>query len=903
MSATGKGLRVLGIAAMLIPVARVPAQESSALAWPAITAQTRPWTRWWWMGNAVDAGNLDRELARYQAAGLGGVEVTPIYGVKGWEDRAIPYLSPRWMEMLNHAIATGARLGMKTDMTTGTGWCFGGPTVSASDANAAVVSKTQDVEPGAKLSGTFDPATTQALVAFPAQGKCEELTNRIRPDGTVDWTAQNGPWHVYAISQKPSGTMVKRAAPGCAGPMLNLFFPDAVTRYLQWFEGPFAAARPALRCLFQDSYEYNSQWAPDFFARFEKLRGYRLQTELPALLGTETDDHAARVKSDYRETISDIMTLESIPIWVQWAHDHGFLARYQAHGDPGNLLDLYADADIPETEMFHLDHNILTSKFASSAAHLAGKNLASAETGTWLAEHFTETLAEMKYLVDDMFLAGINHIVYHGTAYSPDSAAWPGWCFYASAEMNPRNSIWRDVPALNTYIARCQSILQSGTSDNDVLLYWPIYDRWNDAKGLVQSFGIAGTGWFEGQPIGQTAHHLWERGYAFDYISDRQLAAIKSLDQGRLILGSCRYRAIVIPPCHLMPVETLKQLLSLASRGITVIFDGKLPDDVPGWANLESRRQQFKSLLHVFQATASLNPFYPPPVAEDVESTLAAAGVSRESSIAFIPGVHFVRRSYPGGLYYFIANTGTRTMDGWTELAAKARSVEIMDPMTGHTGLAETRTSKDGNVQIPMQLDPGESILLRTFAANAETGPAWTPREPDGTPAVLSGTWSVKFIEGGPALPAPFRTDKLGSWTALGGAGARSFAGTALYSLNFDAPQGRTGPGSIDLGRVCQSARVRLNGVALGTVMIAPFRVEAASLLPHGNVLEIEVTNSSANRVRDLDIRHVAWKIFDKPNVLSARYGPFDASQWPLTDSGLLGPVTLTPEKPREPSL
>jgi hypothetical protein len=891
-----KALGILGVAAALFSPG-LRAQEESPLAWPPITAQTRPWARWWWMGNAVDPANLDRELARYQAAGLGGVEVTPIYGVKGWEDRAIPYLSPRWMEMLDHAIETGARLGLETDMTTGTGWCFGGPTVTGSDANAVIVAATQDVPPGATLTGTFDPATTQALVAFSADGKCEELTDRIRPDGSVGWTAAGGPWHVYAISQKPSGTMVKRAAPGCAGPMLNLFFPGAMTRYLQWFQEPFATARPKLRSLFQDSYEYNSQWAPDFFARFEKLRGYRLERELPALLGTATDDHAARVKCDYRETISDIMTIESIPIWVQWAHAHGYLARYQAHGDPGNLLDLYADADIPETEMFHLDHNILTSKFASSAAHVTGKNLASAETGTWLAEHFTETLAEMKYLVDDMFLAGINHIVYHGTAYSPDSAPWPGWCFYASAEMNPRNSIWRDVPALNGYVARCQSILQSGASDNDVLLYWPIHDRWSDPGNLVRSFGIGGKTWFESQPIGPTAHRLWDGGFAFDYISDRQLAAIKSLDQGRLILGGCRYRAIVVPPCHLMPVETLRQLLSLASRGITVIFDGKLPDDVPGWANLESRRRQFKSLLHVFQSTASLDPFYPPPVAGDVETMLAAAGVSRESAIASLAGVHFVRRSYGGGLLYFIANRGAQPLDRWTTLSTRASSVELMDPMTGRTGLAHTRIADEGNTQVHLRLEPGESILVRTFASAVETGPAWPLPEPDGTPAILAGAWTVNFIDGGPALPAPVRADKLDSWTSLGGPAAQSFAGTALYTLAFDAPQGRTGPCSIDLGKVCQSARVRLNGKPLGTVFIPPFRVEAASLLPRGNVLEVEVTNTSANRVRDLDIRHVPWKIFSKPNVLNVSYKPFDASGWPLTDSGLMGPVTITPEK------
>ena len=87
--------------------------------------------------------------------------------------------------------------------------------------------------------------------------------------------------------------------------------------------------------------------------------------------------------------------------------------------------------------------------------------------------------------MDDLFLSGVNHVFYHGTCYSPDEAGWPGWLFYASTQMNPRNSIWHDVPALNDYVARCQSILQSGKSDNDVLLYWPIYDFWSNPAGRL----------------------------------------------------------------------------------------------------------------------------------------------------------------------------------------------------------------------------------------------------------------------------------------------------------------------------------------------------------------------------------------------------------------------------------
>ena len=141
-----------------------------------------------------------------------------------------------------------------------------------------------------------------------------------------------------------------------------------------------------------------SNWSPVFFAQFEKMRGYKLQYALPALFSDDTNEMTLRVKADYRETVSDIMATESLPRWVEWSHQHGFLTRDQAHGSPGNLLDLYADADIPETEMFHLDRNKLVSKFASSAAHVAGHQLTSAETGTWLAEHFTETLADVKYL-------------------------------------------------------------------------------------------------------------------------------------------------------------------------------------------------------------------------------------------------------------------------------------------------------------------------------------------------------------------------------------------------------------------------------------------------------------------------------------------------------------------------
>ena len=581
------GASILGNANFAVRAAEDP------LAWPPITAQQKPWAYNWWMGSAVDKTNLTKELQRYHDAGLGGIHIIPIYGAKGFEDKYINYLSPEWMEMMGWAVSEAHRLGMGADMTTGSGWCFGGPQVTDEDANASVVVKTYAVKAGEKLKQKFSRESTQALVAFSPDGKSIELTDKISAAGKVDWmapqqrasgvppedqtekapateAAQSG-WIVYAISQKPSGQKVKRAGPGGEGWMLNLIYPSSMDDFLKPFTAAFANySGPKPRAQYHDSYEYRSDWSPNFFAEFEKRRGYKLQTELPALFPDSRitnrasrfadPDHNARILCDYRQTVSEIMSEESMPAWTKWAHDEGFITRYQAHGSPGNWLDLYATADIPETEMFHTDRNKLISKFASSAAHVTGKPLVSAETGTWLEEHFTEKLSDVKYLFDDMFLSGINHVFYHGCCYSPDEAGWPGWHFYASTEMNPRNPIWHDADAVNAYAARVQSILQSGQPDNDILLYWNIADFWmQPGDKLLPHLTVSNTrDWFTSQPIGRTAKELWDHGYAFDYVSDAQLKTAKVAD-GKIQMPGGNYKVIVVPDCKYMPLETYKQ--------------------------------------------------------------------------------------------------------------------------------------------------------------------------------------------------------------------------------------------------------------------------------------------------------------------------------------------------------
>ena len=127
-------------------------QSASDLDWPEINRQTKPWTRWWWHGSSVNKQDLTASMEAYQKNGIGGLEITPIYGVIGNEDQFFDYLSPKWIEMLDHTLREGQRLDLGIDMATGTGWPFGGPQVTSDDAPKNVIYRTYKLQSGESLN-------------------------------------------------------------------------------------------------------------------------------------------------------------------------------------------------------------------------------------------------------------------------------------------------------------------------------------------------------------------------------------------------------------------------------------------------------------------------------------------------------------------------------------------------------------------------------------------------------------------------------------------------------------------------------------------------------------------------------------------------------------------------------
>ena len=404
-------------------------------------------------------------------------------------------------------------------------------------------------------------------------------------------------------------------------------------------------------------------------------RGYDLRENLPALFQKDTSEKNARVLCDYRQTISDLILDKYTCGWTDWAHKQGKITRDQAHGSPGNILDLYAATDIPETE----GTEILRMKFGTSAANVSGKKFASAEAATWLGEHFSSTLNDVKKNVDQYFLAGVNHIFYHGTCYSPANEPWPGFLFYAAVEFTPVNSFWNDFPILNNYVARVQSFTQITEPDNDILLYFPIFDRYSDYNNVMLEHFDAISARFNGSPFKTGAQTMLDKGYGFDFISDLQINKAAVNDGLIKTDRSTSYKTIVLPGCKYIPLSTFRSIITLAEKGATVIILGNLPEDVSGLNELDSNREEFNNLIerlnfketsdkNIKQSLAGTGKVL---IGNDIDHLLAFAGIRRE--LMSDDGLRFSRRTGRSGSLYFILNQTDKKFDGWIPLRVKAK--------------------------------------------------------------------------------------------------------------------------------------------------------------------------------------------------------------------------------------
>ena len=841
-----------------------------AQSWPTPTTETKAGTRWWWLGSAVDKKNLEWSLTEYANHGIGTVEITPLYGVQGNQQNNIDYLSDKWFEMLRFVEEQGQRNGIEVNMTTGTGWPFGGPWVPLKESacRAIFVEKTIDNNV-IDISLSEKDAKNAFLdkVMLYDEGKALDVTSFVKEgklllDQALIKNFKSKTPKVVALYIKYGVMKVKRAAPGGEGLVIDHFDKKAVRNYLRHISDAFDRTHtPYPHTFFNDSYEVSEgNWTPTLFEEFEARRGYKLEEHLPELIAQEP-----KVLSDYRETLGDLVLENFTEQWTAWAHAHGAITRNQAHGSPANLIDCYAAVDIPEIEGFGLsdlgikglrqdpgktrknDSDFSMLKYAPSAAHIMGKPYTSSETFTWLTEHFRTSLSQLKPDIDLMFCAGVNHMFFHGTCYSPKNDEWPGWKFYASIDMSPTNSIWRDAPYFMEYVERCQSFLQMGKPDNDFLVYLPIRDMWKKQTGkLLMQFSIHAMGKLAPEFI-ETILDIDRAGFDCDYISEKYILTTTYKD-GMLqtAAGTC-YKGLIIPGSGEMPTHVKNHIDKLKAQGAKIIYG----------ANKQTMNE-----------------------------------AAQPEQMRTECGLKTIRRKNDNGYHYFIANLSPNDVHQKVQLAVSFKSATWFNPLNGDICPAQVEHNS-----VDICLRSGESMILQTYndkEANAiETNTNSITSA--STSIVIDGPWTLSFIEEAPKVEKTYQLEKLQTWESIDEK-TKITMGTGVYTTTFNMnkknnPQGKW---MIDLGDVRESARVYINDQYIGCAWSVPFVLDTKGTLKAGkNTLRIEVTNLPANRIADLDRKSVKWRKMEEINVVDINYKKTLYDQWQPVPSGLASQVKL----------
>ena len=840
-----------------------------AQSWPDVKNEAKAGARWWWLGSAVDKENLQWNLKQYADHGIGSLEITPLYGVQGNQANNIPYLSDKWMEMLRETQKYGKSLGIEIDMATGTGWPFGGPWVPLEESACRVIFVEKDI-----VKGTTPDFSLTGKDAV--NSKLDRIVAYDKDGHMVDLQSKNAT-KAIAVYIKYGVMKVKRAAPGGEGLVIDHFDKQAVANYLRHIEAAFESTdTPYPRTFFNDSYEVSEAiWTPTLFQEFEKRRGYKLEEHLPELIGGDV-----KTVADYRETLSDLLLENFTQQWTAWAHSHGATTRNQAHGSPANLIDCYAAVDIPEIEGFGLsefgikglrtdpgktrknDSDYSMFKYAPSAAHVCGKPYTSSETFTWLTEHFRTSLSQLKPDLDLMFCAGVNHMYFHGTCYSPKDDPWPGWKFYASIDMSPTNSIWRDAPYFMQYVERCQSFLQWGEPDNDFLVFLPVRDMWQkNPKKLLMQFSIHAMGKLAPEFI-KTILDIDKAGFDCDYISERLLMGVTYKNGMLETAAGTRYRGLIIPGSGNMPETVKAHIAELKAQGAHVMY-GIDKQEMARAAKPEPMKTQY--------------------------------------------GLKAIRRKNPTGYHYFIANLTPKDLYTgvlYQELAVPFKDALWFNPLNGEITRAKI---KDGKIQI--ELRSGESMILQTF--NDEAIPTDLPYRtivpysiceatPDGfvdheIHKAIEGPWTLSFVEEAPRVAKTFTLDKLQTWETLDDDSCKVTMGTGIYTTKFKLSKKEAKMSwQIDLGDVRESARVYINDQFIGCAWSVPYVLDCKDALKKGvNDIRIEVTNLPANRIADLDRRGVKWRKMEEINVVDINYKKTTYDQWEPVKSGLNSKVKL----------
>jgi len=780
----------------------------------------------------------------------------------------------------------------------------------------------------------LDPASVQVL------------TEQVEDGDKLTWDAPEGTWRVIAFFAAPDGEFPNFNAQPDPGYVMDHFDATEVTRNLEHLAGERTGLQAyygnPLRGLFVDSLEFKVDrfWTDNFADEFAARQGYDLAPKLPAMVVPGADNNLfdglglpveapfrfdgedRRLQYDYQATASELFLERFAGTVRDWAAERGMFLRMQGYGSDIDVLQAAGTAHIPEAEQLYAGGADMFLKTVSSGAHLYGRNEVSAETWVWALRDHRVTPTAMKAALDKLFVAGINHVVYHGFPYRkmegygeagwhPFCSPWSGDGTYSShvAETNP---FWDDLTAVNRYAARSQFVLREGQPEADLLvLYpWPGFpasfvrladheeplflgriDEDDDTAGTSTWMDLA-TGLFGEADLGpqgdwlqgwwDTVRDLHGHGWSWDWVNEDALKDA-TLHNGRIVVGGVSYGALVLWDLEAMSPELALRLADLAGDGMPVAGIGRTPGRQPGWLEYEAGD------VEVARATARL--LQGPRVAWDTDGTQAVAELLAGTGVR--PGIrvepaakalrHVRRRLGNDAQLVFFANARREPLDTVISVTGGCRDPQWLDPWSGDVRLAQAGMEDGG---LALRLGAFGSRVLGCGLV-VEPGTKVEESTPDTKTVIPLERWSLDVeADDVPGGSVSLSLTSLDDWRDL--EPLRHSAGPGLYRAAVNLSTiGEHGRVVLDLGRVEGVAEVTWNGAAVGRMIVPPFEADVTELVTAGeNEVEVILTPPLRNRLVGKGLAG------DPGHVQFAGKG--DA----LAPAGLLGPavVRIRPE-------
>ncbi|MDB4999367.1 MAG: glycoside hydrolase family 2, partial [Mucilaginibacter sp.] len=716
--------------------------------------------------------------------------------------------------------------------------------------------------------------------------KVVDISNNMNANGELKWDVPPGSWVIERSGMTPTKVHNAPASPEGTGLETDKMSKQHIAAHFNAYLGKIIQRIPAedrktWKVTVEDSYETGGQnWTDGFIKKFTDNYGYDPIPYIPAMQGSVVGsaEQSDRFLWDLRRLIADNVAYEYVAGLREISHQHGlttWLENYGHWGFPGEFLQYGGQSDEIGGE-FWSEGSLgdIENRAASSAAHIYGKTKVSAESFTCAGGAYSRYPALMKQRADRFFTEGINNTLMHVYISQPYEDKAPGVNAYFGNEFNRLNTWFYDMDIFLKYIKRCNMMLQQGKYVADVAYFIS-----EDAPKMT---GVQDP--------------KLPQGYSFDYINAEVIKTRLAVNNGKLVLpDGMRYSILVLPQLTTMRPELLLKIKELVMQGAVVL--GPRPQTSPSLQNYPSADQQVAKLADELWGDIDGKNIKTKRIGKgmvmsglNMQEALDLINIKPDVKIKQTDSVLFIHRALKEGEVYFISNQKNKTVNIAPEFRVTGKVPELWDPVSGSTRRLSSYTNANGVITVPFELAPIESAFIvfrKDETAKNKTIASSNSLSLKNVIAITS-PWIVQFDNKlrGPAKPVVFTT--LTDWALNANDSIKYYSGAAVYHNTFKLQNIDNGRYVfLNLGMVNAISKVSINGIALGGVWTAPYKIDVTNALKKGqNIIEIKVVNTWVNRLigdSQLPIaERKTWTIHNPYNAKSK-----------LQTSGLLGPVGL----------